>query len=215
MYKRQIEFSFQSDFDWQINKNNKANFGASVTQTEVDYLSTRNDTITILERDQTAMYGSAYVSNESTILSNITLNTGLRASYYDMSDKPLFEPRVNLIYKITPKIKVKAAYSWHYQFVNRIVNENISEGSREFWLLADNESVKISSAIHYVLGASYETNGYLFDVEGYYKDLSDISEFSLRFRRGLEIRADELFFTGDGIATVSYTHLTLPTTSRV
>ncbi|MCH8277107.1 MAG: TonB-dependent receptor, partial [Bacteroidetes bacterium] len=60
---------------------------------------------------------------------------------------------------------------------------------------------------HYVLGASYETPDWLLDVESYYKDISGLTEFSLRFQRtpavgreGLGIEADELFFTGDGIA---------------
>jgi len=105
-----------------------------------------------------------------------------------------------LTYQVTPKWKLKGAYGKHYQFVNRVINENISEGSREFWLLADGDLVEVSSAEHFVLGMSYEVNSWLFDIEGYYKDLQGLSEFSLRFRRGIEIEANELFFTGNGIA---------------
>jgi len=56
----------------------------------------------------------------------------------------------------------------------------------------------VSSATHYVLGASYETNGWLFDVEGYWKDLRGLTEFSLRFITNGEFNPQELFFTGNG-----------------
>ena len=84
-------------------------------------------------------------------------------------------------------------------FVNRIVNENVTEGSRDFWLLADDDLVKVSDATHYVLGAAYETDGYIFDVETYRKDLNNLAEFSLRFQRD-DINLDELFFLGNGYA---------------
>jgi len=66
--------------------------------------------------------------------------------------------------------------------------------------LADGELVDVSNATHYVFGASYETNGWLFDVEGYWKEMQGLSEFSLRFRTDEDFNPDELFFKGDGSA---------------
>jgi hypothetical protein len=57
----------------------------------------------------------------------------------------------------------------------------------------------LGSAIHYVVGASYELDSWLFDVESYYKDLEGITEFSLQFRRGADDTVEELFRTGDGM----------------
>ncbi len=195
-----IDFSIRADFEWQRSSRAKTDFGVSFTRTEVDYSNIRNDTLVILERQQEARYSSIYLSNERKFGDKLTVTTGFRLSNYEFKDKPLFEPRFNISYQLAPKWKLKGAIGKHYQFVNRIINENISEGSREFWLLADGDLVNVSSAQHYVLGASYEIDNWLFDVEGYHKDLSGLSEFSLRFRRGDEIEADELFFTGDGIA---------------
>ncbi|MEL7002765.1 MAG: TonB-dependent receptor [Bacteroidota bacterium] len=194
------DYSIRADFEWQVSENNKIDFGGSFTQTQIDYTNVRNDTLTILERQQEANYGSIYVSNEHTFDNKLTLSTGVRISDYENSSSLLIEPRVNLSYQLNNKLKLKAAYGEHYQFVNRILNENISEGSRDFWLLADGDLVDVSKATHYIAGISYEVDQWLFDIEGYYKDLRDISEFSLRFRRGIEINTDELFFTGDGIA---------------
>ena len=194
------DLTFRADFEYQQKENVKTEFGISLTYTDIDYTNIRNDTLTILERQQQANYGSVYWSSERTIGDKLTLSTGIRYSYYDLEDRPLWEPRVSMEYRFTDQIKLKGAFGQHYQFVNRIINENITEGSRDFWLLADGEQVNVSKAVHYVIGASYETGDWLFDVEAYYKNLSNLSEFSLRFRRSSEINAEELFFTGDGIA---------------
>lgn len=195
-----VDLTIRADMEWQRSSKAKTEFGLSFTRTDIDYSNIRNDTLVILERKQDAFYGSIYASNEQQIGDQLKLTTGIRLSDYELRSSPLVEPRISLTYQFMPQWKLKAAYGRHYQFVNRIINENISEGSREFWLLADGDLVKVSKADHYVLGVSYEIDNWLFDVEGYYKDLSGISEFSLRFRRGLEINADELFFTGNGIA---------------
>ena len=194
-----IDVTGRADFEWQNSNTAKTEFGFSFTNTKVEYSSIRDDTVTILERNQEAQFGSVYAGHERK-WNGLTFNVGTRLSKYRFRTSPLFEPRLNIAYQLTSKVKLKGAFGIHYQFVNQIVNENLSEGSREFWLLADGEDVKISKAIHYVLGGAYEIDNWLFDVEGFYKDYSGLSEFSLRFRRGLEIEANELFFTGDGIA---------------
>jgi hypothetical protein len=81
------------------------------------------------------------------------------------------------------------------------VNENITEGARDFWLLADGENVGVQSATHYIAGASYETPACLFDVEAYHKDLSGLSEFTLRFQRdNIGFEESDLFYDGTGVA---------------
>ena len=85
----------------------------------------------------------------------LSINIGLRISDYELQDGLLFEPRISSSFQFTDKLKIKAAYGQHYQFVNRIINENITEGSREFWLLADNDLVDLSKAIHYVAGFTF------------------------------------------------------------
>ncbi len=194
------DLTFRWDSEWQFASDHMLDFGISSTQTKIDYVNTRNDTTTILKRNQLANYSSIYVSDIWQPGNDFKLTAGLRLSNYDYSDELLLEPRISMIYNVTSKLKLKGAYGYHYQFVNRIINENISEGSREFWLLADGEQVKISNASHIVGGISYELDSWLFDVEGYYKTMGGLSEFSLRFRRGIEINADELFYTGSGVA---------------
>lgn len=194
------DVSSRFDMEWLLSTKHKMELGVSFTESRINYKNIRNDTLVILERAQNATYSSVYISDTWQAVPKLSLTGGLRASYYQLTGDYLYAPRLSAVYGLTDKIKVKGAFGLHYQFVNQIINENISEGSRDFWLLADGEQVNISSAAHYIAGVSYETSGWLFDMEGYYKNLSGLSEFSLRFRRGAEINANQLFFTGDGLA---------------
>ncbi len=194
------DYSIKLDNELQLNEQHKLSFGAAHTITSIEYSAIRDDTINILTSDQESYYTSLYVGDSWSPVQKLRIEAGLRASYYELTDDYLYSPRFSFSYYITDKIKVKGAYGLHYQFVNQIINETITEGSRDFWLLADGDLVGMSSATHYVLGVSYETNGWLFDVEGYWKELRGLNEFSLRFRTGEEFTPNELFFEGSGVA---------------
>lgn len=194
------DYSLKLDNELQLSEKHKLSFGAAHTITSIDYNAVRDDTITILTSDQESYYTSIYAADTWSPNPKLHIEAGLRASYYELTDDYLYSPRLSLGYAITNKINVKGAYGLHYQFVNRIINETITEGSRDFWLLADGELVGVSSAMHYVLGASYESNGWLFDVEAYWKELQGLTEFSLRFRSDGEFTPEELFFEGSGVA---------------
>ena len=193
------DLTFRLDNELQVSENHKLEFGALGTIAEVDYEFVRDDTTTILDISQKSKYYAAYISDDWKPFSNLSINAGLRATYYDVSDEMYWAPRFSFQYNITDKIKIKGAYGKHYQFVNRIVNENVTEGSRDFWLLADNDLVKVSHADHYVVGAGYENDNFVFDVEAYRKNLFNLSEFSLRFQRD-DIDLGQLFFLGTGYA---------------
>jgi hypothetical protein len=189
------------DAEWLVSSTHKIEMGGSITQSDVNYKNLRNDTLLILDRNQSGQYSSLYLSDNWQASKRLSITAGLRASYYQLTNQYLYEPRFSFSYLLTDKVKLKGAYGNYYQFVNRIINENLSEGSRDFWLMADGEQTKLSGAQHYIVGLSHETQGWLLDVEAYHKDLQNISEFSLRFRTSATITsATQLFFTGNGYA---------------
>ena len=111
-------------------------------------------------------------------------------------------------YALSDKIQLKGAWGQYHQFTNRVVREDILQGSRDFWLLSNGEDVPIGASTHYIGGFSYENKGFLFDVEAYYKDLDGLTEFSQRIvrsfgrgpQRGAGAEAENFFFQGTGVA---------------
>ncbi len=194
------DLSARIDNEFLVSSKHKLDFGFSFTQSAIRYQNIRNDTLLILDKRQKTNYTALYFSDTWQPNSRITVTGGVRATYYEMTDDFLVEPRLSGSLKLTDQLKIKAAFGRHFQFINQITNENITGGSRDFWLLADNDQVAVSSATHLIGGISYENNGWLFDTEAYHKDLKGLSEFSLRFRTGAAIDLNQLFYQGTGTA---------------
>ncbi|MEQ8712019.1 MAG: TonB-dependent receptor [Cyclobacteriaceae bacterium] len=193
------DLSGRYDGEWLASASHKVAFGASFTQSEIDYLGVFNDTSTLLDLNQKSKLWAGYISDTWTPGSKLQVTAGARLSYYDLTEDILLAPRLSFQYSLTDELKIKAGYGRHYQNVNRIINENVTQGSRDFWLMADDELVRISNSHQYVVGASYNANQWLLNVEAYYNDVSDLTEFSERVGNGSDNPAD-LFFSGDGVA---------------
>jgi ferric enterobactin receptor len=187
------------DNQWQVSRTNKIQFGAQFTQSDVSYNFVRDDTLQILNEQQSATTTSVYLQDQFNPMHWITLTGGLRSVYYTGTEQTFIEPRASIGLNVTNRIRLKGAYGQFTQFVARVVNENLTEGARDFWLLADGETVGVQDATHYIAGISYETPAWLFDVEAYHKDLRGLSEFTLRFQRsGVEFAGSDLFYDGTG-----------------
>ena len=194
------DLTVRLDNEWQILRSHKIDFGTWITSSDVRFTFMRNDTTTVLDRDQEGLRVAGYAQDTWSIGSAFNITFGGRVAYYDNTAKTYWEPRASASWNLTDRFKVKGAYGRYHQFVNRVVNENVTEGSRDFWLLADGDLVDVTSSEHYVAGASYETDEYLVDVEVYRKDMDGLSEFSLRFQRARRSGPQDLFFQGAGVA---------------
>ncbi|MEO1435486.1 MAG: TonB-dependent receptor, partial [Bacteroidota bacterium] len=199
------DYAFKWDWEWTPSSKQKIGFGAFGNAFDIRYDFTQNDTITVLNRDDQGLLGGAYLQSQSTLFERLILNTGARLSYFDQTGEVYFEPRLQLQYLLSDRIKLKGATGRFYQFANRILREDINQGSRDFWILSDGNSVPVGESTHYIAGIAYETKDYLFDVEAYYKDLNDITEYSTRFvlngtGEGVSLDFEENFFNGVGLA---------------
>jgi hypothetical protein len=90
--------------------------------------------------------------------------------YFSPTGKIYLSPRISGTFTFNDLLKAKAAYGHYYQFVKRVIREDILQGSRDFWVLADDSKLPVSKAIHYILGFSLENKDWLFDLEAYYKE---------------------------------------------
>lgn len=195
------DYTFKMNNELKLGKHNQFEFGIQASNYNIDYNYTLNDTTSIQDRQDNGTVFSAFLQDKIKLFNRLSLVPGIRASYYDVTKKTYFEPRASLYYNLSEKIKLKGAWGHYYQFANRIIRNDISSGSRDFWVLADDNTVPISFAEHFIVGGSFETKGFLFDVEAYYKDLKGLSEYSLQFAPSFNnVDFNEFFYEGTGVA---------------
>jgi ferric enterobactin receptor len=194
------DYSFKSDYTLSVNDFSQFRFGAFGTLYNVIYSYAQSDTASIINRNSNSILGGVYLQNSTRFLNNkIQILPGVRVDYFEQTGKYYFEPRLSATYSLTDKIILKGATGKYYQFANRVTREDIMSGNKEFWILADGSSVPISSAVHFVGGVSYETGDYTFSAEGYYKKITNLTEYSLRINASpMGVNYNENFFNGYG-----------------
>ncbi|MCH7933635.1 MAG: TonB-dependent receptor plug domain-containing protein [Gemmatimonadetes bacterium] len=196
------DLSLRLDNTWTVARSSTVEFGTLVTRSDVRYSfeQLQGDSVRgSLALAGDALQTSGYVQNVWTGPVGLTLTVGARGTHSDATGKAYFEPRASLELPFSTNFRFKGAWGRYNQFIKRVENEDILEGSRDFWVLADSV-LPPTSAEHRVLGVSYETQGFLFDLEGYHKSLDGVTQFSTRSRRGPGQALDELFFSGTGVA---------------
>ena len=189
------DFTARYDAELLSGKNNKFEFGLEFTRSEIDYLFVRDDTLSIIDNSQLSDLYSAYISYNLTSVKNLNLKVGLRASRYELTKENYLAPRFQLDYEFIKNVKIKLGYGVHNQFVKQIIGENVTSRSRDFWQLSDDSDINVGESTHYIAGLSYENSSWLIDTELFYKDIKNITEFSLRFQN---TNLNSLFFNGDG-----------------
>jgi hypothetical protein len=178
-----LDYSIKSDFELKFNELNKLEFGGQVNNFDVKYKYAQNDTSTIIDRHTNGNLIAGYLQDKVEVYGFLKLTFGGRINYFQPTKKYYIEPRLNLTYNLTDKLLLKGSAGRYYQFIKRVIKEDIQQGSRDFWVLSDGEKLPIAYNDQISFGGSYESKDYLFDVEAYNKNLFGLSEYSLRINR--------------------------------
>lgn len=194
------DFSLKTDFEYNLSSWFRFDFGAQATYNDIDYTYKQNDTLTVIDRSTQGATLSSYLQ------SNILLDSarwritpGLRYNYFTPTAGHYLEPRINTSFQVLPWLKLKASAGRYYQFARRVIREDIMQGSRDFWVLSDNDNLPVSSSDQVAAGFTTENKNLLFDAEVYYKRLYNITEYSLRYHfTPQETDYEESFYTGSG-----------------
>ncbi len=159
-------------------------FGADLLRNTTRYdFNFEQDTASITRKSQGDQL-AVFLQDRWMLHKRVELTPGIRGTYYNRTKDYYWEPRLSTIVHITDKFRLKAAGGQYYQFVRNLMREDPMQGDQDFWTLSDGSVVPIGEAKHYILGASFETKKYLFDVEAYRKDIGGLTEFaSMRLGR--------------------------------
>jgi hypothetical protein len=195
------DFSVKGWTEWKTGKNNQLEFGLEGSHYQIDYSNSRNDTIHILDEHSQANLATGFVQDRLTLFDRLTLVPGIRTSFYNRTNKLYVEPRVTLNYGITDKIKLKAAWGLYNQYANRIIRDDLESGSRDFWLLADGDTLPVGRSKHYIAGLSWENKDLVFSAEAFYKKMDGLTEYAVQFVPSYrDINFNEFFYKGSGVS---------------
>jgi hypothetical protein len=197
-----LDIAFKSDWEIKLAKWNRLETGLLANYYHIKYSYAQNDTAALFNRNDKGATVSLYVQDNFNFWKNrVNILVGTRFTYFTQTQKPYFEPRASADILLVKGLKFQAAWGLYYQFANRVTREDILQGSRDFWILSDGKRVPVSSAMHYIAGLNYEYKWLTLSAEGYYKNLWNIAEYSLRLKPAIgSINYSESFYTGNGVA---------------
>ena len=165
------------DHEWLVSKRVTLEFGVSAMEYKIHYKTASNGSVGD-ERDDKGNIGSLYTTAKIRLSEKLQASVGIRSNHHQINEEWYNEPRLALNYKINNQLSLKAAVGRYYQFVNLVQYDDPYIGIQNFWAFSNKNGVPIVESNHYIAGITYRLNGFLFDVEGYYKDVEGVVEFN-------------------------------------
>ena len=200
------DFTVKIENDYYLNQWNTLSFGLQYTQQNIDFSLIQNGDL-VLETKNEGATSTVYIEDEI-VINALTVIPGLRVSKYSINDEVYTEPRLSISYELNDTTQLRAAFGDYHQFALSVARQSIEEGPRNFWTLADGETVPVSKSNHFILGTTHYVGNYNFNIELFHKEYEGLSEFTQQTRpirnedgTGLTLILEQEFHTGSGTAS--------------
>ena len=200
------DFTVKIENDYYLNQWNTLSFGLQYTQQNIDFSLIQNGDL-VLETKNEGATSTVYIEDEI-VINALTVIPGLRVSKYSINDEVYTEPRLSISYELNDTTQLRAAFGDYHQFALSVARQSIEEGPRNFWTLADGETVPVSKSSHFILGTTHYVGNYNFNIELFHKEYEGLSEFTQQTRpirnedgTGLTLILEQEFHSGSGTAS--------------
>jgi len=200
------DFTVKIENDYYLNQWNTLSFGLQYTQQNIDFSLIQNGDL-VLETKNEGATSTVYIEDEI-VINALTVIPGLRVSKYSINDEVYTEPRLSISYELNDTTQLRAAFGDYHQFALSVARQSIEEGPRNFWTLAEGETVPVSKSSHFILGTTHYVGNYNFNIELFHKEYEGLSEFTQQTRpirnedgTGLTLILEQEFHTGSGTAS--------------
>ena len=174
---------------------------SSIFQTNIS--NQLNDALLTSKEQEGLSISTLYYQGFHQVTGSTRLGAGVRLNYASGRSQVYSEPRLSLDQQINDRVSTRVSAGIYNQFINQIQTQNILQGSRDLWVLSDNQ-VPVQQSFHYSWNTTYEgNNGLGFQANVYHRRTGGILDYA--FRRGDEITEfvnyENQFFEGEGRAT--------------
>ncbi|WP_439152004.1 TonB-dependent receptor domain-containing protein [Winogradskyella sp.] len=196
------DYGIRLDLNKTINSNTKFNSGYQFNEvgvTNFEDVTNPNFTSLIKEIIRThAIFGETeYYSNSR----NTFLRLGARISYFEKLKELRIEPRFSFNQKISDAIRLEILSELKSQSITQIIDlqQDFFGIEKRRWQLANTSDVPLIRSQQASLGLSYNKNQLLVSIEGYYKNIDNITASSQGFQNQFQFVNDIGAYTVKGI----------------
>lgn len=164
---------------WKINEKQQLTFGYHLINNDVAF-DLQVDNKEVINKQAEATQHSAYLQYNIRQFKKFNIGLGLRSTYYTITAKNYLSPRVNVSYKATDNLLLKASCSQYYQFLRTNSREDRFGKTYDFWVLSNDErrEIPIASSRQCMIGFNTKKDGFELDVEAYYKTMDGVTELA-------------------------------------
>ena len=190
------DFTIGEKIDWKINNRHRMQMGLEYKQFQFEF-SFENDGITFLDENRTPRLFSTYVQDTWQLNVLLNLQLGVRTSFYSLSDRPWFDLRGGVKYRIRENTALKGSIGSYSQFLFTSNDDDAVLRIVDFWLPVP-EYLDPQRAVHYVLGVEqWIGDGHQLSMEAYYKPYLNVLD-----RNPIQSVYDETddYIAGTGLA---------------
>jgi hypothetical protein len=170
------DLTFKTDFNYVLSDRNEYYGGVKINYIKNNLLLSNSiGQLNDMGSESTAFGG--YLGFKFLSIDNLKADLGSRLNIMTLTEAPslFFEPRLNVVYNLSPTLKVKAAWGIYQQELVTISDEDEVLALFEPWIVTP-DYLKVSSAIHYIGGLEYNLNENLkVSMEGYYKVMHNLA----------------------------------------
>jgi len=172
------ENSFRMENILSLNNGNELEFGAGFYNNMAEIKSSINLADT-LSTDSINQYQNdrvfAYLQDKFQIGRNLSVNAGARLNASLGHTEYYIEPRISASYKFNDWLKLNAGFGIYNQFMYKVANIDKDQNYSYLWVTSC-DRIPVQSATHYTAGLNFYKNNLNLNVEGFYRNTTDITQ---------------------------------------
>ena len=176
--------------------------GLSTTQHDLQY-TIKENTKDRLDGGKLFYESAIYVGYTGQLTDNLSLNTGLRASYFDLNRGSYISPRALLSYELNDRISAKVSYGYYQQVIRQFHYEYRGE-PMALWVSAGENGIPVLKSHNMMMGGTARCIGLTLDVEVYQKQMNGMIEYAVldpgNGSADVNESRDYRLFRGDGVS---------------
>ncbi len=180
------DFGGQFNLDYKFTEYQSLSAGYQFSNNDIRFAfvtSTPSYELILDEDDRFLNTHSFYSEYKYEDPKNIFISAGLRFNQYAELDESFIEPRVFVQKHLSKHWTINTSAEYRSQAASQIQESVVSNLSLEnqVWTLSDNDEFPVVTSYQFTLGSSFRKNRWYIDVDGYYKQIDNITSLTAGF----------------------------------